>query len=66
MPFFVATKMSRVRKPSLNIPSAETYVRAALATLGVADRTNGYWVHDITVSIVKLLICTQPPISSGL
>jgi len=51
MPYFVATKLSKIRKASLTVPNPDTYVRSALATIGLESRTNGYWVHDLLVNI---------------
>jgi len=41
--------MSKLRRASLFIPNPETYVRSALATLGVAARTPGYLAHGVQV-----------------
>ena len=52
-PFYVATRMtsysSTLSSPSLFIPSATTYARSALMTLGWSQRTTGYWPHTIQV-----------------
>ena len=54
MPFYVATRMtqysSTLSNPSVFIPTASTYARHALRTLGWSDRTTGYWPHTIQVS----------------
>ncbi|KAK7912522.1 hypothetical protein WMY93_012733 [Mugilogobius chulae] len=42
MPFYVATKMTGIRRPTLDKPSPERYVSAELNTVGLLDRTNGY------------------------
>ncbi|XP_063400766.1 inactive hydroxysteroid dehydrogenase-like protein 1 isoform X1 [Mytilus trossulus] len=51
MPFYVATRMTRysqtLSKPGLFIPSADTYAKSAIATLGYSSRTSGYWPHTI-------------------
>ncbi|XP_069479427.1 very-long-chain 3-oxoacyl-CoA reductase [Ambystoma mexicanum] len=47
LPFFVATKMSKIRKPTWDKPSPECYVRSALGTVGLQSQTNGYWVHAL-------------------
>lgn len=49
LPFFVATKLAKIRKTTLQIPSAETYVRSALKTVGLKSRTNGYLIHSLMV-----------------
>lgn len=46
-PGFVATKMSKIRKPSFFAPSPDTYVRSALPTVGVAARADGCIAHAI-------------------
>ncbi|XP_071975096.1 very-long-chain 3-oxoacyl-CoA reductase isoform X1 [Engystomops pustulosus] len=47
LPFFVATKLSKVRKPTWDKPSPEAYVRSALNTVGLQTRTNGYLPHAL-------------------
>ncbi|NXY06000.1 DHB12 reductase, partial [Pteruthius melanotis] len=55
LPYYVATKMSRIRKPTLDKPSPERYVRAALGTVGVQSRTNGYLPHALMGWFMSLL-----------
>lgn len=50
LPYYVATKMSKIRKPTFSKPSPETYVRAALGTVGLQSRTNGCIPHALIVS----------------
>ncbi|XP_063800224.1 very-long-chain 3-oxoacyl-CoA reductase [Pseudophryne corroboree] len=63
LPFFVATKMSKVRKPTWTKPSPEAYVRSALKTVGLQTRTNGYLPHAImgwvTASLLPLWISVK-------
>ena len=47
LPFYVATKMSRIRKPNMMVPSPGDYVRQALGTLGVYSRSQGCWTHAL-------------------
>ncbi|XP_039723314.1 very-long-chain 3-oxoacyl-CoA reductase [Pteropus medius] len=55
LPFFVATNMTRIRKPSLQAPSSDTFVKSAMKTVGLKSRTNGYFVHSLVGSIVSIL-----------
>ncbi|NXC16115.1 DHB12 reductase, partial [Corythaeola cristata] len=55
LPYFVATKMSGIRKPTFNKPSAETYVRAALGTVGLQSQTNGCLPHALMGWIFSIL-----------
>uniref|UniRef100_A0A8C0G0Q5 Hydroxysteroid 17-beta dehydrogenase 12 n=1 Tax=Chelonoidis abingdonii TaxID=106734 RepID=A0A8C0G0Q5_CHEAB len=55
LPYFVATKMSKIRKPTFDKPSPETYVRAALGTIGLQSQTNGCLPHAILGWILSLL-----------
>ncbi len=54
LPFYVATRMTQysetLSNPSLFIPTATTYARHALKTLGWSTRTTGYWPHTLQVS----------------
>ncbi|XP_068116268.1 very-long-chain 3-oxoacyl-CoA reductase [Hyperolius riggenbachi] len=47
LPFYVATKLSKIRKPTWDKPTPETYVRSALSTVGVQSRTNGFLPHAL-------------------
>jgi len=55
MPAFVTTKLSKIRRASWLIPNPQTYVRSALATLGVVPRTPGYMAHSLQVSEISLI-----------
>lgn len=49
LPFFVVTKMTRIRKPTLDKPTPERYVAAELNTVGLQSQTNGYFPHAVMV-----------------
>ena len=51
LPFFVATKLSKIRRATLDKPSPERYVAAELNTVGLQTQTNGYLPHAIMVSL---------------
>ncbi|XP_049847499.1 hydroxysteroid dehydrogenase-like protein 1 [Schistocerca gregaria] len=56
IPWFVNTKMVGYSKQLQNswfVPNADKYARHAVRTLGIAERTTGYWLHDIIASIVS-------------
>ncbi|XP_009645905.1 very-long-chain 3-oxoacyl-CoA reductase [Egretta garzetta] len=55
LPSYVATKMAKIRKPTFSTPSPETYVRAALGTVGLKSRTNGYLVHELLIWLLSFL-----------
>ncbi|KAM4666712.1 LOW QUALITY PROTEIN: very-long-chain 3-oxoacyl-CoA reductase [Amazona ochrocephala] len=55
LPYFVATKMSKIRKPTFSKPSPETYVRAALGTVGLQSQTNGCIPHALIGWIFSFL-----------
>ncbi|MBN3326629.1 DH12A protein, partial [Atractosteus spatula] len=59
LPFFVATKMTKIRKPTLDKPSPETYVRAELNTVGLEDQTNGYLPHAVMGWVTTCLVPVQ-------
>lgn len=55
LPYFVATKLAKIRKPTLDKPSAETFVKSAIKTVGLQSRTMGYVVHALMGSINSIL-----------
>ncbi|KAK2171056.1 hypothetical protein NP493_1109g00073 [Ridgeia piscesae] len=44
-PFFVSTKLSKIRRANLFVPTPTSYVRSALATIGVETNTFGCMSH---------------------
>uniref|UniRef100_A0A3B3STQ9 Hydroxysteroid 17-beta dehydrogenase 12 n=1 Tax=Paramormyrops kingsleyae TaxID=1676925 RepID=A0A3B3STQ9_9TELE len=58
LPFFVATKMSKIRKPTLDKPTPERYVASAIRTVGLQSQTSGYFPHAvlrwITTSVIPV------------
>lgn len=63
LPGYVASKMSKIRKSSWMAPSPTTYVNEALKTVGVQDRTNGYLMHTVLLSVVQSFDYISPSIS---
>ncbi|XP_018608214.2 very-long-chain 3-oxoacyl-CoA reductase-B-like isoform X2 [Scleropages formosus] len=63
LPFFVATKMSKIRKATLDKPTPERYVAAQLKTVGLQSQTNGYLPHAImgwlTTALVPVNVMIQ-------
>ncbi|XVF43830.1 hypothetical protein PTKIN_Ptkin02bG0071700 [Pterospermum kingtungense] len=55
IPLFVATKMSRFKRASLFIPSAEMYSKASLRLIGYEHLCVPYWPHSVQCSIVSAL-----------
>ncbi|XP_002984908.2 very-long-chain 3-oxoacyl-CoA reductase 1 [Selaginella moellendorffii] len=47
VPLYVATKMTRVRKPSLACPSPDTYAQCAMRWIGYEARVTPYFLHSL-------------------
>lgn len=47
LPFFVQTKMTGIKRPSMFVPTPKDYVKSALKTVGKEDITFGYWAHAL-------------------
>jgi len=51
VPFYIATNLTKfsdfIGRPSLLVPNAQTFVSSALSTVGVCNRTTGYWSHEL-------------------
>lgn len=56
LPFFVATKLSKIRRATLDKPTPERYVAAALNTVGLQTQTNGYLPHAIIGWVTTALV----------
>lgn len=44
-PHLVTTKLSKVKKPSLSVPSEEAYAKSAVKCIGFERELSPYWVH---------------------
>jgi len=55
-PMMVATKMSKVRKSSLFVPTATQFARSAVKSIGLIDETTGCLVHEAQCAVVFGLI----------
>ncbi|XP_068170105.1 very-long-chain 3-oxoacyl-CoA reductase-A [Antennarius striatus] len=56
LPFYVATKMTRIRTPTLDKPTPERYVAAELNTVGLQTQTNGYFPHAVMGWVTTRLV----------
>ncbi|XP_060768063.1 very-long-chain 3-oxoacyl-CoA reductase-B [Neoarius graeffei] len=59
LPFFVTTKLSKLKRASLDIPTPERYVAAQLNTVGLQSQTNGYLPHAIMGWAITSLLPAQ-------
>ena len=48
-PGFVATAMSKITRTSFTSPSAESYAKSAVATIGIQNNTCGCFPHALQV-----------------
>ncbi|XP_020293088.1 very-long-chain 3-oxoacyl-CoA reductase [Pseudomyrmex gracilis] len=55
MPGPVATKMSKIKRPTWMAPTPEKYVEATLKTIGIESRTTGYPPHSLIVGVINAL-----------
>lgn len=51
-PLFVATKMSKIRKPSVAAPSPAQWARAAVKHIGYETTSSPYWFHALQWYII--------------
>jgi 17beta-estradiol 17-dehydrogenase / very-long-chain 3-oxoacyl-CoA reductase len=54
-PFYVTSKLSKLRNASLTTPNPDTYVRSVLGHAGYERVHTGYWVHEIMLWGSRLL-----------
>lgn len=51
-PFLVATKLAKIRRTSLDVPSAAGYVKAAMKQIGYEPSSVSYWFHALMFNVV--------------
>lgn len=70
LPFFVTTKLSKIKRASLDIPTPERYVASQLSTVGLQSQTNGYLPHAImgwvTTSLLPASLLNKYVMNMGL
>jgi 17beta-estradiol 17-dehydrogenase / very-long-chain 3-oxoacyl-CoA reductase len=54
-PLFVATKLAKIKKASLTVPSPAGYARAAVRFIGYEDSISPYWSHALQLHIMSLM-----------
>ncbi|XP_054285177.1 very-long-chain 3-oxoacyl-CoA reductase [Macrosteles quadrilineatus] len=59
-PGYVATKMSKIKKPTWMAPSPGKYVSSALRTVGIEEHTTGYFPHSLLVGVIKTMESLSP------
>jgi 17beta-estradiol 17-dehydrogenase / very-long-chain 3-oxoacyl-CoA reductase len=52
-PAYVATKMSKIRKPTLDAPSPKVWVAAAIKAIGYEPTSTPYWYHGAMWGVVS-------------
>ncbi|KAL6256850.1 hypothetical protein P5V15_011786 [Pogonomyrmex californicus] len=55
LPGPVATKMSKIKRPTWMAPTPEKFVEASLRTVGIESRTTGYPPHSLIIGVVNAL-----------
>lgn len=55
MPFYVTTKLSKIRVSSFLVPTPEIYASSMMRGAGMTKFTHGYWAHGLEGWIIRLL-----------
>lgn len=66
LPGYVATNMSKIRAETWMAPFPLKYVTEAMKTIGVRERTTGYFPHSLMVGVVHALDSLSPRLSRWL
>lgn len=54
-PLFVATKLAKIRKTSLTVPSPSAYARTAVTRIGYEDTISPWWSHALQLWALRQL-----------
>eukprot|EP00088_Acartia_fossae_P030797 TRINITY_DN3178_c0_g1_i1.p1 TRINITY_DN3178_c0_g1~~TRINITY_DN3178_c0_g1_i1.p1 ORF type:complete len:306 (+),score=66.73 TRINITY_DN3178_c0_g1_i1:34-951(+) len=68
-PYYVVSKLSKMKSASFMVPTPETYAKSALSTLGLVTVGTGYWPHDLMmlgVNVIGVLGIQGPHILKNL
>merc|ERR1719350_914053 len=55
-PYFVTTKLAKIRKPSLLIPTPKAFVASAIKTAGFFNVTSGYFTQHLYTGMTEFLL----------
>jgi 17beta-estradiol 17-dehydrogenase / very-long-chain 3-oxoacyl-CoA reductase len=62
LPGFVATNMSRIKRPTLKAPLPKDFVQGQMKTLGLELASAGYWVHKLQLGYYLKLMTVFPSV----
>jgi len=54
-PYYVASKMSKIRHSSWTIPSPDNYAASVLSQVGLMKTGAGYFAHDVITLVIRSL-----------
>jgi len=54
-PFFVTTKLAKIRNPSITTPTPKAYARVGIKAIGYDADISPYWAHAVLVEIMGWL-----------
>mmetsp|Transcript_25229 Transcript_25229/g.29810 ORF Transcript_25229/g.29810 Transcript_25229/m.29810 type:complete len:247 (+) Transcript_25229:104-844(+) len=54
-PLYVTTKMAKIRKPSMTVPTPESYVECAARQIGYDAVISPWWAHSLQLWLLSLL-----------
>lgn len=63
LPGFVATNMSKIKKPTWMAPNPKTFVSHAVNSIGVLDHTTGYYPHTLMAGVINGIKSVSPSLS---
>eukprot|EP01086_Lenisia_limosa_P016579 TRINITY_DN6482_c0_g1_i1.p1 TRINITY_DN6482_c0_g1~~TRINITY_DN6482_c0_g1_i1.p1 ORF type:complete len:322 (-),score=102.63 TRINITY_DN6482_c0_g1_i1:25-990(-) len=52
-PYFVVSQLSKIRKPSLTVPTPKSFAKSTLGHLGYTDETCGFWAHTLIRDVIN-------------
>lgn len=55
VPLLVATKLAKIRKPTLTAPSPAAYAKAGVAAIGYGSVVSPYWAHKMQLFVLAVV-----------
>ncbi|KAL1493168.1 hypothetical protein ABEB36_011277 [Hypothenemus hampei] len=63
LPGYVATNMSKIKSSTWMAPSPNKFVEEAITTIGIREKTTGYFPHTLLVGVIHFLDAISPRLS---
>lgn len=66
VPLYVTTKLAKIRKSSLTVPTPEVFAQASVSAMGHESLVSPYWSHALMLWVMSILNAVIPSLAINL